>query len=246
MERNKARFYNILYRVTLEEHERFNIGTYKEKKLHIVMKRYFEEDPTFHEIPTNGFIADIRRDDVITEIETGGFTGLKPKLAAYLPEYRVNLVYPLAAKKYISWIDPETHEIGPRRHSPKKANVYTAIADMIRILPFVKNENLTIVVPLLEMDEYRMLDGWSHDRKRGSNRYERIPTDLYELITLNSDEDYEKTIPFEKGEVFTVKEFAKGIHSDTETARRVIKVLEARGLLALVGKESRSYRYMRI
>ena len=61
MEINRARFYTVVYNTTFDEHDRFNIGTYKEKKLHIILKRYFESDPAFHEIPTNGFIADIRR-----------------------------------------------------------------------------------------------------------------------------------------------------------------------------------------
>ncbi len=170
MELNKARFYNIIYSTTLSEHERYNIGTYKEKKLHIILKKYFESDSAYHEIQTNGFIADIRRDDRIIEIETSGFSGLKPKLEAYLPEYYVTLVYPLAAKRYISWIDPETQEISPRRLSPKKANVYDAVFELVRILPYVNDEKLCIAAPLLEVDEYRMLDGWSRDRKKGSNQ----------------------------------------------------------------------------
>ena len=85
MEINRARFYNIIYNSTLEGHERYNIGTYKEKKLHIILKKYFEENPEFHEIKVNGFIADICRDGIITEIETSGFSGLGPQLAASLP-----------------------------------------------------------------------------------------------------------------------------------------------------------------
>lgn len=73
MELNKARFYDIVCSSVKAEHERYNIGTYKEKELHIILKKYFEPDSTYHEIKTNGFIADINRDGVITEIETSGF-----------------------------------------------------------------------------------------------------------------------------------------------------------------------------
>ena len=104
MEINKAHFYSVVYDTTFDEHERFNIGTYKEKKLHIILKKYFEPDERYHEIPTNGYIADIRKDNNIIEIETSGFSGLKPKLDAYLPTFHVTLVYPVAAKRYISWI----------------------------------------------------------------------------------------------------------------------------------------------
>lgn len=245
MEPNRARFYNIIYNTTFDEHERYNIGTYKEKKLHIILKKYFEEDPAYHEIRVNGFIADVCRDGVITEIETSGFSGLGPKLEAYLPEYRVNLVYPLAAVKYVSWIDPETSEISPRKKSPKKANVCDAIFELVRILPYVNSANLTVAAPLLEIDEYRMLDGWSRDRKRGSNRYERVPVDLIDLVTLTTDDDYRAQIPGSLPEQFTAKEFCKAIRRDERIGRGVMKVLETRGVLMKTEKQGRSQLWMR-
>lgn len=245
MELNKAHFYNIIYNTTFDEHERYNIGTYKEKKLHIMMKKYFEPDPQYHEIPTNGFIADIRRDGIITEIETSGFSGLKPKLEAYLDEYRVNLVYPMAAKRYISWIDPDTHEISARRQSPKKANAYDALFEMVRILPYVGHKNLTILAPLLEIDEYRVLNGWSRDRKKGSSRYERVPTDLFEILEFHTDDDFRRWIPETCGEDFTVNDFAKAAKIQISDARAVIKVMEQRGVIKFTGKQGRAFRFAR-
>lgn len=246
MEINKARFYSIVYDSTLENHERYNIGTYKEKKLHIMLKKYFEDDTQYHEIPTCGFIADIRRDGIITEIETSGFSGLKPKLAAYLPEYKVNLVYPAAAKKFVSWIDPETSEISGRRQSPKKTGVYDALFEMVRILPYVGDRNLTVLVPLLEMDEYRLLNGWSRDRKKGSERYERVPVDLFDIIELTNNDDYRKYIPGTCVNDFTVKDFSKQIKMPENKTRAILKVYEARGLIEKTGKRGNGFLYSQI
>lgn len=245
MEVNKALFYKIVYDTTLDEHLRYNIGTYKEKKLHIMMKRYFEEDTAYHEIPVKGYIADICRDGVITEIETSGFSGLKPKLGAYLPEYKVHLVYPLAYAKYISWIDPDSGEISSRKKSPKKATAYHAIFEMVRILPYVKNQNLTVLAPLLEMDEYRLLNGWSRDKKRGSNRYERIPAELFDIVEFSADADYIRYIPDSCGESFTLADFAKNAHIDKREVNGVVRVLMERGLLERVGKRGNAYLYAR-
>ena len=245
MDVNKARFYSIIYSTTFDVHERYNIGTYKEKKLHIMMKKYFEPNEDYHEVPTNGFIADIRRGGVITEIETNGFSGLGDKLAAYLPEYHVNLVYPLAAKKYVSWIDPETKEISPRKSSPKKQNAYDLLFELVRILPYVKSENLTFLAPLLEIDEYKLKDGWGSGGKRGAHRFERMPTDIYDIVELSTDDDFRRFIPDSCNENFTVKDFSRGAHIDEYTARAVIKVLEARGVIEKNGKKGRSYSYSR-
>ncbi len=245
MDVNRARFYNIIYDSSLSSHERFNIGTYKEKKLHIMMKKYFEPDEDYHEVPTNGFIADIRRDGIITEIETNGFSGLSPKLAAYLPEYRVNLVYPLAAKKYVSWIEPESGAISSRRPSPKKQTAYDLLFELVRILDYVKNENLTFVAPLLEIDEYKLLDGWSRDKKRGAHRFERIPTDIFDVVILSSDDDFRRYIPENCTENFTVRDFSKGAKITADRTRAILKVLEARGVIEFVGKKGREKIFSR-
>ena len=246
MELNKARFYSIIYSTTFDVHERYNIGTYKEKKLHIMLKKFFEPCEDWHEVPTNGFIADIRRDGVITEIETNGFSGLGDKLEAYLPEYRVNLVYPLAAKKYVSWIDPETKEISPRKASPKKQGAYDLLFELVRILPYVRSENLVVLGPLLEIDEYKMRDGWGNGGKRGAHRFERMPTDIYGMVCLATDDDYRHYIPENCAEEFTVKDFANGAKIDEDTARAVVKVMEARSVIEKLGKKGRSFVYSRV
>jgi len=245
MDINKALFYKIVYDSTLDTHQRYNIGTYKEKKLHVMLKRYFEENTEFHEIPVNGFIADICRNNVITEIETSGFSGLKPKLKAYLSDYKVQLVYPLASVKYISWIDPESGKITSRKKSPKKATAYDALFEMVRILPYVQHENLTVLVPHLEIDEYRLLNGWSKDRKRGSNRYERIPTDIFAIEEFSTDADFTKYIPENCTGSFTLADFAKSAHITSRDANGVLHVMMERGLLERVGKKGHAYLYSR-
>ena len=245
MDVNRARFYNIIYDSSFDAHERFNIGTYKEKKLHIMMKKYFEPDEDYHEVPTCGFVADIRRGGIITEIETNGFSGLSPKLAAYLGEYRVNLVYPLAAKKTVSWIEPESGTISRSHPSPKKQTAYDLLFELVRILPYVKNENLTFVSPLLAIDEYRLLDGWSRDRKRGSHRFERMPTDIFDVVLLSSDDDFRGYIPECCADTFTVKDFSRGARIPADRTRAVLKVLEARGVVARDGKRGREYLFRR-
>ncbi len=245
MEVNKALFYKIVYDATLDNHLRYNIGTYKEKKLHIILKRYFEGNPVYHEISVNGYIADICRDGVITEIETSGFSGLKPKLEAYLPDYRVRLVYPLAYAKYVSWINPDSGEISSRKKSPKKATAYHAIFEMVRILPYVNNKNLVVLAPLLEIDEYRLLNGWSRDKKRGSDRYERIPSEILDILEFSADADFIRYIPESCEDSFTLADFSKAAHIDARESNGVVRVLTERGLLKRVGKRGNAYLYAR-
>jgi len=243
---NRALFFKVCYDSTVKKHERFNIGTYKEKQLHIILKHYFEPDSNYHEVPYQGFIADIKRENRITEIETSGFSGLSEKLDAFLPECSVNLVYPIPHIRYIAWIDPVSGDISQKRRSPKKPGVYEALFEMVRIRRHIPNPNLTVTAMLLNVDEYRMLDGWSRDRKKGSNRYERIPTDICEIFEFKTDADYLSCIPETCGDAFTVPEFSKEAHITARTAYAVIRVFEERGIVERNGKKGRANLYRKV
>ncbi len=243
MEPNRARFYSIAYRNTFSPHERFNIGTYKEKQLHVILKQYFCPEDGQLEVPVNGYIADVLAGDRIIEIETSGFSGLGGKLSAYLPDYEVCLVYPVAVDKTVSWIDPETREISKPNRSPKHGSVYDAVFEMCRILPYVNAEGLSVAAVLLTVDEYRLRDGWSRDGKRGSHRFERVPADLLDIKVLKNDEDFLALIPVDVRTGFTVRTFASHAGIRQEVARGVIRVLEEKGLVFRSGKKGRSIFY---
>lgn len=245
VEVNRALFYQICYDATIRRHERFNIGTYREKQLHMILKRYFEPDASCHEVPYEGYIADIKRGDSITEIETGGFSGKGDKLAAFLPKCRVNLVYPVPHIRYIAWINPKTGDISEKRRSPKKMGAYDALFEMIRIRPYVSHPNLTVTAVLLAVDEYRMQNGWSRDGKKGSSRYERMPTDICEIVSFRTREDFLAYIPDGAGEEFTISSFAKEAGIPYDRANAVIKVMEERGVVTRLGKRGRSVCFRR-
>ncbi len=243
---DKERFSRIIYDMTLAEHERFNIGTYKEKKLHRILKLYLEADTNCHEIPHAGFIADIKRENRIIEIETSGFTGLREKLDAYLPTCQVTLVYPMTAIRYLSWIDPATGDITPKRRTSKKETAADLLFECIYIADYLTHPNLTVSGICLEMQEYRMLDGWSKDKKKGSHRYERIPTDYLGYISLHGKEDYEALIPRSCTKDFTMKEFCAAMGTNMYTGRAVMKIFKNWGLLIESGKKGRCLLYSRV
>ncbi len=182
-----------------------HIGTLGEKRLHAAVKRYLCPDESCHERPVGEMIAaagastkkrrivaDILCGDEIIEVQTGGFYPLREKVAWYLAntDLRVTVVHPLAAVKYLSWIEPETGDIRSRTRSPKRGRVKDIARELYWLSEFVGNERFALRLLLLELEEYRMADGWSKDGKRGSNRYERFPTALLGDVTLATAEDY--------------------------------------------------------
>ena len=180
-----------------------HIGTLQEKRLHATLKAYLCADETCHERPVGDMVAedgkkprrmvaDILRDGEILEIQTGGFFPLRDKVAWYLAHTpcRVTVVHPIAAVRYLSWIDPADGSVISRRRSPKRGRVRDVARELYWLSDFIGDPRLSIRILLVELEEYRMADGWSRDGKRGSNRYERFPTALLGDVTLSTPADY--------------------------------------------------------
>lgn len=244
VEFNRARFLSICYEASLVAHERFNIGTYKEKKLHLILKSYFEPAFERREVPYAGYIADILAPGGIIEIQTSGFADMRDKLEAFLPGMPVTIVFPVAVRKYVSWIDPESGEISRRNPSPKKGKSFDAVPEMVFIRPFLNDPRLTVRVVLLEIDEYRMLDGRrSLSRKRGSSRYERIPTDIYGMYDFCGREDFLALLPYAAGEVVTAHILADAMGFRGRDVSAMMRVLQDVGALERCGKDGNTILY---
>lgn len=225
------------------DRQRLGIGTLSEKTVHAILKNYYEPDEDKQEIPIENFVADIYANGEIIEIQTRQFNKLRDKLQTFLPLYPVTIVYPIPREKWLIWIDETTGQLSNKRKSPVKGNPYMAFVELYKIKMFLKNPNLRLHLVLIDMEEYRLLNGWSKDKKKGSTRYDRIPTQLVEEIEINCLADYMQFVPYELEEDFTTKDFAKAAHIPTQLAQTVLNILYYVGTVERTGKEGRSYLY---
>ena len=226
-----------------KERERQGIGTLSEKTIHAVLKNYYAPDEDMHEIPIEGFVADIYTGTEIIEIQTRAFDKMRRKLEAFLPLYPVTIVYPIPNIKWLSWIDEKTGETSAKRKSPKKGNVYQAFKELYKIRPYLKNNNLRLRFAMIDMEEYRLLNGWSKDKKKGSERYDRIPVKFAEEICIERREDYMQLIPYELPERFTVKDFAKYAKIPVNLAGTILLIMTELSIVKRIGKNGKAYLY---
>ena len=225
------------------QRERHGIGTLSEKTVHAVLKNYYAPDEDAQEIPIENYVADIYADGEIIEIQTRNFNTMRNKLQAFLPLYPVTIVYPVPNEKWIIWIDEESGELSQKRKSPVKGNIYSVFRELYRIKMFLKNPNLHLRVVLLNMEEYRLLNGWSRDKKKGSSRYDRIPTELVKEITIDCLQDYLQFLPYDLPDEFTTADFAKKVHITEALSRTALNILHYVGVAERVGKNGNSYVY---
>ncbi len=240
---DREAFEQAKLRVLLKQNDPHGFGTLQEKTVHAVMKLYYEPDEDCHEVPIEGYIADIYTGNRIIEIQNGNFNRLRPKLAAFLPLYQVMVVLPIPHDKWVIWMEEETGELSKRHKSPVKGNVYHAFPELYKIKQYLGHPNLSFAFPLLDMDEYRLLNGWSKNRKRGSSRYDRMPLALFDEIRIGRTEDFLQLVPYGPGEPFTVKEFAQAAGIRRDLSSIALPLLTYMRLLARAGKRGREYLY---
>lgn len=240
---DKLKFQEAREKIVNVKRERNGIGTLGEKTVHAVLKQYYEPYEENHETKVGTFVADIVGEDGIIEIQTRGFDKLRKKLYAFLEVATVTVVYPIAQTKWLYWVDPETGEVTKRRKSPKCGKPYELLYELYWIKDILKNKNLRFIVTLLELEEYRNLNGWSKDKKKGSTRVDRIPIDVLEEIEIRSTEDYHALLPTNLPKEFTAKELAKATGGSQRKTQFSIQVLKSLGIIEQVGKQGRAFLY---
>ncbi|MBE6024087.1 MAG: hypothetical protein E7231_12965 [Cellulosilyticum sp.] len=221
------------------------IGTLKEKTVHAVLKNYYSPNVIYQEQRIEGFVADIFTDEQIIEIQTRNFNTMRKKLETFLPLYDVTIVYPIAATKWLSWINEETGEMTSKRKSPKRGHIYQIIPELYRIKSFLGHPNLHFMLTFLDIEEYRLLNGWNHTKKRGSTRHDGIPTKLVNEIYLHVPKDFTCFLPDTLPPIFTTKDFQKAAKITTSCATTGLHILYHIGVIERIGKQGRAYLYKR-
>lgn len=234
------------------------IGTYMEKGVHSLLKYYYVPDSDCHEVIIDDdrrFVADACKEGEIYEIQSKQFYKMKDKLGVFLKNHDVTIVYPVALKKRLIYIDPDTGEMTEPRVSSKKGSLYDVVPELYSIKGFLDNPKLHFIICFIEMDEYKLLDGWSKDKKKGATKTDRFATNILGEVRINEKRDFLNLLPGVKrvGKrkmestflpyEFTSKDVAGLVGCSVSEAGILLNILNSIKLLEKTGKNSRNYTY---
>lgn len=242
---DQVRFHEACDKIILLERQTNGIGTLGEKTLHAILKNYYEPDIEKQEIRMCGYVADIVNENGVVEIQTRSFDKLRKKLEQFLEISEVTIVYPIPHVKWLRWIDEESGEMSKPRKSPRKGTPYMIFPELYKIKSYLCHPNLNLCIAMIDMEEFKLLNGWSQDKKKGSSRYDRVPLELIEEICIKNQEEYQKLIPESLEEEFTAKDFQKASKISLGAARTAMNVLNHVEAVVRVGKKGNAFIYKR-
>ena len=107
----------------------------------------------------------------------------------------------------------------------------------------IANENLSVRVVYLDVEDFRSLNGYGKDRKHYSTRIERIPNRILGEILISSTDDYKLLLPTDLPNEFTASELSKSIKRTSRYTFYVLKLLVATGAVVECGKRGRAHLY---
>ncbi len=222
---------------------REGIGTLGEKTLHAVLKYFYEPDPACHERKIGSYFADVERDGNIVEIQTRQLYRLEKKIAAFLQKgYRVTVVHPIPRHRWLYWIG-EDGTLSPRRKSPKTGRPSAAAPELAALHRLIGDPGLTFSILLLDVEDFRNLDGWSKDKKKGSTRFERMPVAYVDELTLRSPEDFRQILPEGLPSPFTAAEFYKKGGYPVRGGFYALKLFEQLDIVRKIGTKGKAFLF---
>lgn len=223
-----------------------SIGTLSEKSIHSIIKNLLEPTGQYQEVKVGKYIADIKINNEIIEIQTAQFKKLVDKLNYYISEgYNITIVYPLIENKYINWVDHLTCEIIERRKSSYRGAVIDVLKELYWIIDILDNELVKIVIMCLSAEEYKYLDGYGQNRKKHSTKIDKVPTSIINKIEIKSVSDLKILVPNTLGKEFDSKEFIRESKSNRKWAASGVKMLREYNIIKVVRKEGNKFIYSR-
>ncbi len=227
-----------------DAHEITNLGTYNEKRLHLILKRFVCDDPELYEAKVGKYVADIADGETLTEIQTGGLYPLREKLKYYLgqTDYRVRIVHPVIYSKQLLRVDKESGELIRSRKSPMRPKQWEIMQEIYRIGDFVSDPRLELYILYITADEYRYSDERVRRRRKGKYDSELFPRSLLKTIRLCGSEDYRFLLDG-MPKIFSAKEYGKEKGVTGRSLYSTLNLLVKLGFLERRKVNSRSFEY---
>ena len=211
------------------------IGLLNEKPLHASLKQWYARPGDRFEVPVDGFVIDIVRDDLLIEIQTRNFSSIKSKLNKLAHSHRVRLIYPIVQEKWI--VRGST-----RRKSPKKGRFEDLFWELVSIPHLLSNPNFSLEVLMIRQEEVRRYDGKRKWRTRGwVIEGHRLLEVLDQRMFVHST-DWLRFLPDDL-ESFTTGDLANVIATRRELAQKMAYCLREAKMIELIGRRGRANLY---
>ena len=204
--------------------------------MHAALKARYAEPGDALEVPLDGFVIDIRRGDLLVEIQTGCFGAMGRKLDRLLDRFRMLLVHPIAVETYLQRPGRK-----PRR-SPKRGSIFDLFRELVSVPTLLDHPNLTLEVVLVTVTHVQT----TSPRARRGGRCRTVDRQLREIVQVRrfgGRADLAELLPAALPPAFTTADIATSAKVSRQLAQQMAFCLRALEVITEVGRTRAGIRY---
>jgi hypothetical protein len=224
-----------------------SITTYNEQPLHAALKAWYAGPDDRLEVPVDGYVIDVIRDDWLIEIQTANFSSIKSKLRALTRDHRVLLVYPIPREKWLvkRWDPKDSEARVERRKSPKRGEPHEIFAELVSFPDLILQDTFAVEIAWTREEELR-----HRDKRRGWRRHGWV-VDERRLIEVVAQERYEtagdftRLLPNDLNDGFTTRDLSGVTSRGRRFGQQMAYCLRKMGLIERIGNRGRAPLYAR-
>jgi len=215
-----------------------------ETSLHRRLKEIYASDGGQTEAALGRYRIDVITDAELIEIQHGSLAAIRDKIRQLTAKHQVRVVKPLVTRKHLVKLD-EHGEPGQRRLSPKRGRLLDLFHELIYFTRAFPHPNLTLDVPLVEVEELRR-PGRSRRRRRRKNDFVMEDRQLLHIdrhVELNTAADLRRLLPAKLKSPFDTAKLAAALEVDRWVAQRVAYCLREMGAATVTEKRGNALLY---
>lgn len=218
-----------------------------ETSLHRQLKDHYSQPNAAQEATLGRFRIDVINADGLVEIQHGSLAAIGRKVATLLKDHSVTVVKPVIARKRILRLPSRGGTVISQRWSPKRGTLLDLFDDLVHFTRVFPHANLTLEVPLVEVEELRFP---GHGRRRWRRDSDHQVEDLRlieigEVYRFRQASDLRRTLPIRLPQPFHTGQLATKLGVTPRVAQRIVYCLRETGCAVPVGKtgNTRLYRW---
>ena len=215
-------------------------GRSMETTLHRQLKDEFCDPGAHLEVKLGNYRIDVVCGHRLIEIQRSGLASIRDKIQRLLEDgYTVDVVKPLVIRKRLIKLNKKGGREIDRRWSPTKGSILDLFDELIYFTRVFPHPNLTLIAPMIQIEEIRYPGHGRRRRKRANNFivHDRQILELEDACFFRTLEDLHQLLPSDLPKPFTTRQLADQLEIPRDRAQKIAYVLRKTGAAIEVGKE---------
>ena len=209
-----------------------------ESSLHRQLKDRYATQDAQQEVRLGDYRIDVVTDGMLVEIQHGALAAIRDKIAELVKHHRLLVVKPIVVRKRIVKFDRRAGTEISRRWSPKRRSSLNLFDELVHCTRIFPHRNLTLHVPLVEVEE-RRYPGHGRRRRRRENDFQVEDVMLVSVgpvLHVATADDLWQMLPSNLPQPFDTGQLAKQLKVHRAVAQRIAYCMYHMGAAKRVGK----------